>query len=149
MENKVFLEQMKLYYDSLKYFSIEDSFLVLKLNTIFKIPLRHINLSTLDQNIFLLSPAEIFQLIYVSELLYKEKLIDSEIEFITNTRQQESLIYTKKALEQALEATKMQEIQDLISIDIKTALMHLSEISGESITDEVLNNIFDNFCIGK
>jgi len=91
MENKVFLEQMKLYYDSLKYFSIEDSFLILKLNTIFKIPLRHINLSTLDQSIFTLSPAEIFQLIYVSELLYKEKLTDSEIDFIKS--------YTKRYLE--------------------------------------------------
>lgn len=74
---------------------------------------------------------------------------DLEIEFITNKRQQECLNKSKEALEQSLFAVKNEEIQDLISIDIKSALMFVSEISGEVITDDVLNNIFDNFCIGK
>lgn len=74
---------------------------------------------------------------------------DLETDFITNQRQQECLNNSKEALEQALSAVKKQEIQDLISIDIKSALMFISEISGEVITDDVLNNIFDNFCIGK
>ena len=91
MDNKIFLEQMKLYYDSLKYFEIQDNYLILKLNKTFKIPLKHINLSYLDQNIFNLSPAEIFQFIYVSELLYKENLEEHEIEFIIS--------YTKRYLE--------------------------------------------------
>lgn len=73
----------------------------------------------------------------------------TETEFVTNQRQQESLRLAKEALLRAKEEAEIQEIQDLISIDIKTALMHLSEISGEVITDEVLNNIFENFCIGK
>lgn len=73
----------------------------------------------------------------------------TETEFVTNQRQQESLILAKEALLTAKKEAEIQEIQDLISIDIKTALMHLSEISGEVITDEVLNNIFENFCIGK
>ena len=34
-------------------------------------------------------------------------------------------------------------------LDIKTALIALDEITGEVITDEILNNIFENFCIGK
>lgn len=91
MENKIFLEQMKLYYDSLKYFDIQDNFLILQLNKTFRIPLRCVNLSTLDKNIFMLSPVEIFQIIYVSELLYKENLGESEKDFIIN--------YTKKYLE--------------------------------------------------
>ena len=55
----------------------------------------------------------------------------------------------KNSLEIALDATKREELQDLISIDIKSALLSLDEITGEVITDEILNNIFDNFCIGK
>lgn len=74
---------------------------------------------------------------------------DLETEFVTNQRQQECLNKSKESLEQALAAVKMNEIQDLISIDVKSALMFISEISGEVITDDVLNNIFDNFCIGK
>ena len=49
----------------------------------------------------------------------------------------------------ALEAIEREELQDLISIDIKSALLALEEITGEVITDDILNNIFDNFCIGK
>lgn len=73
----------------------------------------------------------------------------TEIEYITNQRQQNCLTETKNALINALIATQNQEIQDLISIDIKSALMFISEVSGEVITDEILNNIFENFCIGK
>ena len=49
----------------------------------------------------------------------------------------------------ALDAVDREEIQDLISIDVKSALLALDEITGEVITDDILNNIFDNFCIGK
>lgn len=73
----------------------------------------------------------------------------TEVEFITNKRQQLCLEEAKTALLSALIAARNFEIQDLISIDIKTALMYVSEVSGEVITDEILNNIFDNFCIGK
>lgn len=73
----------------------------------------------------------------------------TEVEFITNQRQQKCLEETKNALINALIATQNEEIQDLISIDIKSALMFISEVSGEVITDDILNNIFSNFCIGK
>ena len=82
----------------------------------------------------------------------KNKVISqnlTEIEYVTNKRQQKCLELAKSALENALEASQARQIQDLISIDIKTALMYISEVSGEVITDEILNNIFDNFCIGK
>lgn len=73
----------------------------------------------------------------------------TEVEFITNQRQQKCLEESKNALINALSAAQNKEIQDLISIDIKSALMFISEVSGEVVTDDILNNIFDNFCIGK
>ena len=73
----------------------------------------------------------------------------TEVEFITNKRQQNCLEQTKNSLINALIAVQRKEIQDLISIDIKSALMYISEVSGETVTDDILNNIFDNFCIGK
>ena len=84
--------------------------------------------------------------------LIKSKVCDvnpDSLEFATNTRQQECLRQAKNSLTIALEAAQMEELQDLISIDIKSALMALDELTGEVVTDEVLNNIFDNFCIGK
>ena len=72
-----------------------------------------------------------------------------DIEFVTNERQQDCLKKCRASLEQALSAAKCGELQDLISIDLKTALLYLDEITGEVVTDEILNNIFNNFCIGK
>ncbi len=88
--------------------------------------------------------------------ILKEKIKSSvisqnltEVEFITNKRQQKCLEETKNSLINALIAAQNKEIQDLISIDVKSALMFISEVSGEVVTDDILNNIFDNFCIGK
>ena len=54
-----------------------------------------------------------------------------------------------QSLETALNAAKREELQDLITIDIKSALLALGELTGEVVTDDILNNIFENFCIGK
>lgn len=71
------------------------------------------------------------------------------LEFVTNTRQQNCLQKAKSALEQALLASQLRELQDLISIDVKSAILALDELTGELITDEILDNIFEHFCIGK
>ena len=83
----------------------------------------------------------------IKEVAYNFSLEDTE--FVTNNRQQDCLAKCKQSLTQALEASERNELQDLISIDLKSALLFLDEITGEVITDEILNNIFDHFCIGK
>ncbi len=90
----------------------------------------------------------------VSELKQKlsQKVCDinpENLEFVTNTRQQECLKKARNSIEQALLASQLRELQDLISIDVKSAILALDELTGELITDDILNNIFDNFCIGK
>ena len=72
-----------------------------------------------------------------------------ETEFITNQRQEECLKNYRENLVHALDAAKVNELQDMISIDLKSALLCLDEITGEVITDEILDNIFSHFCIGK
>ena len=72
-----------------------------------------------------------------------------DLEFVTNKRQQTCLSRAKASIDQALLAANIQELQDLISIDVKSAILALDEITGELITDDILDNIFDHFCIGK
>ncbi len=72
-----------------------------------------------------------------------------DIEFVTNKRQQTCLIKCRESLDRALKAAQVNELQDMIYIDLKSALLALDEITGEVITDDILNNIFDHFCIGK
>ena len=75
--------------------------------------------------------------------------LEEETEFITNERQQNCLDKALVSCEAALEGVLREELQDLISIDVKTALLQLGEIRGEVVTDDILNNIFEHFCIGK
>lgn len=86
----------------------------------------------------------------------KQKIKDSvlncsieDMEFTTNQRQQNCLIRCKESLINALDGARNNQLQDMIYIDLKSALLSLDEITGEVITDDILNNIFDHFCIGK
>ena len=77
------------------------------------------------------------------------KIEPESLEYVTNSRQQVCLNRAKSALDQALMAAQIHELQDLISIDVKSAILALDEITGELITDDILDNIFEHFCIGK
>ena len=76
-------------------------------------------------------------------------LIPNDTNYTTNKRQQTCLLRAKEALTCALQTTNDLNITDLIAQDIKLALLALDEITGEVLTDKILDNIFDNFCIGK
>ena len=68
---------------------------------------------------------------------------------VTNVRHQESLQKTDDALVRVTEGIKTGISGDLIAQDIRQALFHLGEITGEVTTDDLLENIFSKFCIGK
>lgn len=68
---------------------------------------------------------------------------------VTNIRHYESLINTTLALEKVLEALDMNITGDLLAEDIRMSLYHLGLITGEITTDDLLDNIFSKFCIGK
>ncbi|HIS74565.1 TPA: tRNA uridine-5-carboxymethylaminomethyl(34) synthesis GTPase MnmE [Candidatus Galligastranaerophilus intestinavium] len=87
----------------------------------------------------------------LKKAIYEEisDLNPTQSEFLTNQRQQYCLKKSLEALENALNGAKNNELQDLISIDLKASITCLGEISGEVITEDILNDIFMNFCIGK
>lgn len=68
---------------------------------------------------------------------------------VTNARHLQSLQQTDEALNRVVEGINMQMSNDLVAQDIRSALFHLGEITGEVTTDDLLENIFSKFCIGK
>jgi len=68
---------------------------------------------------------------------------------VTSTRHYEALVKTKKALSNIKTGITKNIPEDLLTQDIKQALFHLGEISGEVTPDDILHNIFGKFCIGK
>ena len=68
---------------------------------------------------------------------------------ITNIRHYEALVNTGDALLRVKKGMEQNISNDLLAQDIREALHYLGEITGEITTDEILGNIFKNFCIGK
>ncbi len=68
---------------------------------------------------------------------------------VTNARHVEALSRSNDALNKALQGLSANLSTDLIASNIRTALYHLGEITGEITTDNLLENIFSKFCIGK
>ena len=68
---------------------------------------------------------------------------------ISNSRHYEALMKALKAIKEVNMGLKSNISGDLLSVDIRKSIEHLAEITGEITNDDVLGNIFANFCIGK
>jgi len=68
---------------------------------------------------------------------------------VTNTRHYDSLLKALEEIQKVKFGLNSGLPSDLLAIDIKQALYYFGEITGEVTNDELLGNIFANFCIGK
>jgi len=76
------------------------------------------------------------------------KKVNSDV-VVTNIRHLEALKNAASSLENVMTAIDKNSSGELLSIDIRNAIFHLSEITGDITTDDLLENIFSKFCIGK
>ena len=82
-------------------------------------------------------------------LFIKENLVNSDSSIMINERHFAVLNNVNKSIFTVKRNLKNKSNTDLLALDIKYALTHLGEITGEISNDEVLGNIFSKFCIGK
>jgi tRNA modification GTPase len=68
---------------------------------------------------------------------------------INNVRQANQLNRAKQGLGHVLVGLKRKITYDFLTVDLKDVLDSLGEITGDSISDEIVNDIFSRFCIGK
>ena len=68
---------------------------------------------------------------------------------ITNARHYEALVQALNSIHRVQEGLQSDLPGDLVSEDLRQCIFHLSDIVGDVTNDEVLENIFKNFCIGK
>lgn len=73
----------------------------------------------------------------------------TESTIVTNVRHYEALEKANQALQQVLQGLEVGITGDFLAQDIRYALAFLGEITGEISSDDLLGNIFSNFCIGK
>ncbi len=88
----------------------------------------------------------------LEEKLYQSVIkgnVSTENTILSNTRHYAALNQTQESLHAVLNGLSNDIPSDLIAMDIRRALHFLGEISGVVSTDDLLDNIFGNFCIGK
>lgn len=85
---------------------------------------------------------------YIKESFFRGDVSIDEI-YISNSRQKEALINSKKHLMDAIKTLNSGYEIDMASIDIKEALNSLGELTGDTVNEDILNRIFSKFCVGK
>ncbi len=68
---------------------------------------------------------------------------------VTNSRHKQALYLAKKNLVRAQKSTETRMSQEFMALDLREALNHLGEITGETTSEDILDVIFSTFCVGK
>ncbi len=86
----------------------------------------------------------------IYQYILQEKVEENSQKLIlTNIRHKAALEKTNGAIKNIFSTVEQRLPMDLMAVDIKEALDSLSEITGEISTEDVLDHIFHNFCVGK
>ena len=85
----------------------------------------------------------------ISEMFLKGDISFNDEIYITNLRQKDALIRGCESLEKVLESIHMQMPEDFFTIDLMDAYEALGSITGDSIGEDLVNEIFSKFCMGK
>jgi tRNA modification GTPase len=104
--------------------------------------LRSIPISALNKTGLQTLENELVKLVDIAALASGESIV-------SNLRHTEALGNAAAALQKVLNGIDHPITSDFLAIDIKQALFHLGEITGSISTDDLLDNIFSKFCIGK
>lgn len=85
----------------------------------------------------------------ISEMFFEGSINVSDELIINNVRHKNLLINAKKSLEEVLKSINADMTIDFIEIDLKQAMEYLGLIVGKSVSDDLMDKIFNEFCIGK
>ena len=86
---------------------------------------------------------------HIEQLVYGGEISQKESVLVTNVRHKELLEKSLGSLRDALEMTRAGEALEIIEVDVNDAYGQLGEIIGETVSDDVLNEVFSRFCLGK
>ncbi|MGN0704641.1 MAG: tRNA uridine-5-carboxymethylaminomethyl(34) synthesis GTPase MnmE [Lentihominibacter sp.] len=85
----------------------------------------------------------------VEELVYGGEISQSDSLMVNNVRHIDLLTRSRDSLKDAFDMTLNREALDFIEIDVRNAYEFTGEIIGESVNDDIINEVFARFCLGK
>ena len=87
--------------------------------------------------------------LWIADRLRTGRIDRAPAEFMVNARQARLMALAVQALDRVLESDCADAVMDLTANDLADALRALSDVTGSAVTEDVLDRIFSNFCIGK
>lgn len=85
----------------------------------------------------------------IEELVYGGRISQKESLMVNNVRHIELLNRAADSLQDAYTMADAGEALDFIEVDVKNAYELLGEITGETVSDDIINEVFSRFCLGK
>ena len=85
----------------------------------------------------------------IVQLVFSGEVLASEMPLVTNPRHKQALQDALQYVQSAMEANSVGSTVDLMAIDVTAAVNALGEITGETATEDLLEVIFSEFCVGK
>jgi len=85
----------------------------------------------------------------IEQLVYAGRVFVQDDVMITNIRHKNSLELVQQSLEEAVNTINADMPVDCVAIDLKAAWEALGEITGETVSEDLIDQIFSQFCIGK
>ena len=85
----------------------------------------------------------------IEEMVFAGTVRNSSDLVVTNSRHKDALYKAKQSIEDALNAIESYMPLDFVEVDFKNIWDYLGYINGDTVTEDLLDTIFSNFCIGK
>lgn len=85
----------------------------------------------------------------IEEMVFAGTVRNSSDLVVTNSRHKDALYRAKQSIEDALNAIESYMPLDFVEVDFKNIWDYLGYINGDTVTEDLLDTIFSNFCIGK
>ena len=85
----------------------------------------------------------------IVNMVYSGSVRQNDSLMVTNVRHKNLLEQAKSSLADAQSMTAAREAMDFIEVDLKSAYDSLGEITGETVSDDIINEVFSRFCLGK
>lgn len=85
----------------------------------------------------------------IVNMVYSGSVSQSDSLLVTNVRHKDLLTRARQSIADAETMTEAGEAMDFIEVDLKNAYDLLGEIIGETVSDDIINEVFSRFCLGK
>ena len=85
----------------------------------------------------------------IVDLVYGGKISQNNNVMVTNVRHKDILEKSRQSISDAINMINLHEALEFIEIDVNSAYESLGEIIGETVQDDIINEVFARFCLGK